>query len=266
MASTELNVTPAAVSHRIKALERELGQPLFLRHYRGVELTVAGALLFVALQRGFETISDAVARVRSRNDRSGVSIAASTAMSGLWLTPRLAGFWRDRPDIAISQIVEDSGNAPDVDLSLHYGDPARESDETRILFRDRILAVGSPALLERLGQGGLPALAELPLIHTLSGANNWTTWTDWFAAFGRPAPKGPSFTLNNYLISLKAAEDGIGAMLGWEGLLDEPLASGRLVRLVNETVASPHPFYLRIHDRASADARKVVNWLAAQAL
>ncbi|MEH0072269.1 LysR family transcriptional regulator [Pannonibacter sp. Pt2-lr] len=34
-ASAELNVTPAAVSHRIKTLEQELGQHLFVRHYRG---------------------------------------------------------------------------------------------------------------------------------------------------------------------------------------------------------------------------------------
>lgn len=265
LASRELNVTPAAVSHRIKALEAELGQPLFTRHYRGVELTAAGALLFVALQRGFETIGEAVARVRSRHDRSGVTIAATSAVSGLWLTPRLAGFWRARPGIAISQIVQDAGSARDVDLSLHYGDPDRESDETRVLFRDRILAVGSPALAAHLGQGGLSALAELPLIHTLSGQNDWTSWTDWFAALGRPAPTGPGFTLNNYLISLKAAEDGIGALLGWEGLLEEPLVSGRLVPLVGEAMASPHPFYLRIHGRASADAREVADWLAAQA-
>ena len=49
VASSELNVTPAAVSHRIKALEQALGQPLFNPDYRGVELTEAGALLFVAL-------------------------------------------------------------------------------------------------------------------------------------------------------------------------------------------------------------------------
>ena len=110
-AASELNVTPAAVSHRIKALEREVGQPLFNRHYRGVELTEAGALLFVSLQRGFEGISESVARIRSRHDRSGVSIAATTAMSGLWLTPRLAAFWKAHPGVAISQMIEDYGRA-----------------------------------------------------------------------------------------------------------------------------------------------------------
>lgn len=262
VASSELNVTPAAVSHRIKALEQALGQPLFNRHYRGVELTEAGALLFVALQRGFETISDSVARIRHHHDRSGVAIAATTAMSGLWLTPRLAAFWKAHPGVAISQIIQDSGKVTGADLSIHYGDPAREEDETRVLFHDRILALGSPQFAASYGIDGLGDLAEAPLIHTQSGANAHTEWHDWFAAMGRPAPTGPGFFLNNYLISLQAAEDHVGAVLGWEGLLGNSLESGRLVQLVPEAMASPWPFYLRIHARASANARLFADWLA----
>lgn len=261
LASRELNVTPAAVSHRIKALEHELGEPLFNRHYRGVELTGAGALLFVSLQRGFGTISDSVARIRARHDRTGVSIAATTAMSGLWLTPRLAAFWRAYPSIAISQTIQDSGSAPDVDLSIHYGDPDLEQDETRVLFRDQILAVGTGRFATTYAVRQLIDLAEVPLIHTHSGANAWTSWSEWFSALGRPAPKGPGFYLNNYLISLQAAEDDIGAILGWRGLLDGHLRSGRLVQLVPEAVSSPYPFYLRVHGRASANARFFADWL-----
>ncbi|MBB94972.1 MAG: LysR family transcriptional regulator [Rhodobacteraceae bacterium] len=262
LASGELNVTPAAVSHRIKALESELGQPLFTRHYRGVELTEAGALLFVSLQRGFETISDSVARIRTRQDRSGVSIGATTAMSGLWLTPRLAAFWKAHPGVAISQVIQDNGSAQGVDLSIHYGDPAQETDETRVLFHDRILALGSPRFVESHGVRGLDDLGAAPLIHTQSGANGWTDWADWLAVFGHPAPDGPGFFLNNYLISLQAAEDHIGAVLGWEGLLGHSLDSGRLVPLSDAAMTSPHPFYLRIHPRASANARLFADWLS----
>ncbi|WP_428928823.1 LysR substrate-binding domain-containing protein [Marinibacterium sp. SX1] len=262
LASSELNVTPAAVSHRIKALEAELGQPLFTRHYRGVELTEAGALLFVSLQRGFETISDSVGRIRTRQDRSGVSVAATTAMSGLWLTPRLAAFWKAYPGVGISQIIQDSGMAQGVDLSIHYGDPDQETDETRVLFHDRILALGTPALAETQGLRDLDGLAEAPLIHTQSGANGWTDWAEWFSMLGRPAPRGPGFHVNNYLIALQAAEDHVGAVLGWEGLLGGALEAGRLVQLVPEAMASPAPFYLRIHGRASANARLFADWLA----
>jgi len=264
MASSEMNVTPAAVSHRIKALEQELGQPLFNRQYRGVELTEAGALLFVSLQRGFEGISDSVARIRNRHDRTAVSIAATTAMSGLWLTPRLAAFWKAHPGVAISQIIEDSGRAQGVDLSIHYGDPALEDDETRVLFRDRILALGSAHFAEAHGIEQISDLAEVPLIRIQSGANAWTDWPEWFSSLNRSAPKGPEFSLNNYLIGLKAAEDDIGAVLGWEGLLGGYLDSGRLVQLVPEAMESPYPFYLRIHGRASANARLFADWLAEQ--
>lgn len=263
-ASAEMNVTPAAVSHRIKALEQDLGQALFTRQYRGVELTEAGALLFVSLQRGFEGISDSVARIRNRRDRTAVSIAATTAMSGLWLTPRLAAFWKAHPGVAISQVIADSGRVSGVDLSIHYGDPVREDDETRLLFRDRILALGSAQFAETHEIAQVADLAEVPLIRIHSGANAWTGWHEWFASVDLPAPTGPEFALNNYLIGLKAAEDGIGAVLGWEGLLQGYLESHRLVQLVPEAMDSPYPFYLRIHAGASANAQLFADWLAEQ--
>ena len=48
-AAGELNVTQAAVSHQVKALEAELDRVLFQRNPRGVDLTEAGAVLLVAL-------------------------------------------------------------------------------------------------------------------------------------------------------------------------------------------------------------------------
>ncbi|WP_410217963.1 LysR family transcriptional regulator [Paracoccus sp. (in: a-proteobacteria)] len=266
LASSELNVTPAAVSHRIKALEHELGQPLFTRRFRGVELTEAGALLFVALQRGFEVMSDSVSRIRNRHVRSGVSIAATTAMSTLWLMPRLAGFWKTHPSVAISQVVQDSGTPEGVDLSIHYGDPSLQDDETIILFRDRILALGTPYFAQFHGIDDLPDLSRAPLIHTHSESREWTTWSDWFAHLEAAEPQGPSFYLNNYLVSLKAAEDHMGAVLGWEGLLGSYLAAGSLMPLVPRAMESPFPFYLRIHGRASANARLLADWLASQAV
>ncbi|WP_172329014.1 LysR family transcriptional regulator [Mangrovicoccus sp. HB161399] len=269
LAAVELNVTPAAVSHRIKALEQDLGQPLFTRQYRGVELTEAGALLFVSLQRGFEAISEGVSRIRYRHDQTGVTIAATTAMSGLWLTPRLAAFWRAHPGIAISQMVQDTGaplgpGAVPPDLSIHYGRPERETDETRLLFHDRILALGTRRFATTHGIRGVADLLKVPLIHTLSGTNAWTDWQEWFETLGWPAPQGPGFALNNYLISLQAAEDDVGAVLGWEGLLGSHLESGRLVQLVPDTMISPCPFYLRIHAHASANARLFADWLVEQ--
>lgn len=261
LASSELNVTPAAVSHRIKALEQELAQPLFTRKYRGVELTEAGALLFVALQRGFETISECVTRLRSRQDQAGVSIVATTAVSGLWLTQRLAAFWSAYPGIAISQIAQDTGTPSGPDLSIRYGDPTEEHDEVRILFRGRILAMGTEKFAQTHEVNNIFNLPSAPLIHSQSGDSHWTDWTDWLSEVGSTAPVGPGYWLNNYLISVRAAENHIGAVLGWEQLLGAHLESGRLIQLVPEAIEAPWPFYLRVHAGASDDARLFADWL-----
>lgn len=265
-AAQELNVTPAAVSHRIKALEQDLQQPLFTRRYRGVELTEAGALLFVAIQRGFDTISGSVERIRSWHDHNSVTITATAAVSGLWLSPRLAAFWRAHPGIAISQIVQDglASSGSGTDLSICYGDPSGETDETHLLFRDHIMALGTPEFIASHEIATLDDLLQAPLIHTLTGGRDWTDWASWFRSFGLPAPTGRGFTLNNYLIALRAAEDGIGAVLGWEGLTHAHAESGRLVQIVPGAMVSPHPFYLRIHSHASTDARLFARWLVAQ--
>src|SRR5579883_3511841 len=51
-AATELHVTPAAISHQIKALEDDLGVKLFRRLNREVQLTDAGQACLPGLRDG----------------------------------------------------------------------------------------------------------------------------------------------------------------------------------------------------------------------
>ena len=182
-------------------------------------------------------------------------------MSGLWLTQLLAQFLERNPDISVSQIVQDSGVPSGPDLSIVYGDPEEEHDETRFLFRGRILALGTRKFLENNAIKSIFDLLGAPLIHTQNLSQATTEWADWFAALGAPLPGGPRYSLNNYLISLQAAENHIGAVLGWESLLAEYLRSERLVQLVPDFIEAPHPFYLRIHSGASDNAHMFADWL-----
>jgi LysR family cyn operon transcriptional activator len=43
-AAERLRLTQSAVSHQIKALEEDLGEPLFIRAKRGVKLSQAGKI------------------------------------------------------------------------------------------------------------------------------------------------------------------------------------------------------------------------------
>lgn len=261
-AAQEMNVTPAAVSHQIKALETDLGCNLFLRRSRGVELTEKGAFLFIAIQRGFETISEAVTQIRDRPETVDVTIRTTTAISSLWLTPKISAFWKIHPAITVSQIVSDvPAMAGRCDLSIHYGDPQENGVEYRTLFQDRIVALGTPAFAAEHGITRVEDLLKAPLIHMSNEETNWTTWADWFLALGRPLPKGRNFYVNNYMIALQAAQDDVGAVLGWDGLVESLMQGGRLVQLVADTIPSPVPFHLKIHPKATSKARLFADWL-----
>lgn len=63
------------------------------------------------------------------------------------------------------------------------------------------------------------------------------------------------------MIALQAAQDDVGAVLGWDRLVKSVLDAQRLVPLVPESVSSPVPFHLKIHARATAQSRVFVDWL-----
>jgi DNA-binding transcriptional LysR family regulator len=261
-AADELNVTPAAVSHQVKALERELHGTLFHRFHRGVELTESGAYLLVALQRGFEGIDEALAQLRSRHRRSAVTIRSTTAISSLWLTPRLAQFWKTYGHISVAQVVSDLDiGVSDCDLSIHYGDMSRENGVCRALFHDRIMALGSPRFAAQHGIEQISDIARVPLIHLDAPETGWTDWHAWVSALGFSGELKSAHRVNNYVIALQAAQDDMGAVLGWEGLTAEMMAAGKLVKLLPETVSSPLDFYVRLDNQASDRARLVFKWL-----
>ncbi|SPJ23688.1 LysR substrate-binding domain-containing protein [Palleronia abyssalis] len=264
-AARELNVTPAAVSHQIKALETELGRDLFRRHHRGVDLTEMGAFLFVNLRKGFEGMSDTIREIRGRAETDDVVVRATTAVSAFWLTPKISAFWKTHPEIVISQIVMDTAaSSGSTDLGIHYGPVNTEMDAHHVLFRDRIVALASPEFAERIPSLSLKALAGAPLIHVAAADTDWTGWADWFSTVSDMTPTGKSITVNNYMIALQMAQDGIGAVLGWERLVGPLLEAGKLVHLSDAAMPSPWPFYLAVHPRASPRARVFRDWLISQ--
>ncbi|WP_238112090.1 LysR substrate-binding domain-containing protein [Yoonia sp. I 8.24] len=262
-AAVELNVTAAAISHQVKSLEADLQRPLFDRHHRGVELTETGAYLMVAIQRGFEGIDDAIGQLRARAPKAAVTIRATTAVSSLWLTPRLAQFWRAHGNISVAQIVSDTDQTQsDCDLSIHYGDITQETGICRALFHDQIMAFGSPSFAAKHRVETVADMAKIPLIHLDAPDTRWTNWQEWCGALGYHGPLQNTHQVNNYVIALQAAQDDMGAVLGWDGLSDALVTSGKLVKLLPSGVASPKGFYVKLHPRASGKARLVYDWLA----
>lgn len=151
-AAQKLNMTQSAVSHQIKALERELGEPLFIRAKRGVRLSDAGQLALAYAERILEEADALRERIRGdEHEPRGRVRAAAATQAFVHLFARIfESFMRDHDRIELSfrttvsteQTVADILNgAADVGFaSLPVYSPALQVTE---LFEDELGVVAS---------------------------------------------------------------------------------------------------------------------------
>jgi len=265
-AASELNVTPGAVSHQIKALETEIGKPLFKRIHRGVELTQAGEELHFVLASSFAQMASSIDMISSGASEPTITIGATTAVAGLWLMPRMGRFLQAHPDVRLNHRVSDTPfdlARSDVDLVVRYGSGRRDGEHSVKLFSDTVVPVCSPEFAASHDVQSCDDLLAQPLLQLEGLDTGWMGWKEWFAECGVDAPRirGPKF--NNYTIALQAAEQGAGIALGWQRLIDRYLSAQRLVVLPGFSVTPQGAFYLSWSSKREPDSSLALvrDWL-----
>lgn len=275
-AADELGVTPTAVSHQIRSLERFCGKPLFRRHPRPIALTPEGEMLFPVLHDGFSRFSDALAALNPVS--TGLKVTTTSAFAARWLLPKLAAWRKAHPGIALDIIstydVLDL-TAGEADIAIRYArNPPRDGHSVE-LFRDRFHVVGSPALAGRNARMLQPLdIAKFPLIET-----GWPltdtgapTWKRWQLQANAHAGKAKTFTAN---VSLRFEEElhaiesvvaGQGLAICSDVLVASELKAGKLLRLSDITLPG-YGFYL-VHCTPHPKQRAItsfVRWAEAMA-
>ncbi|WP_051248792.1 transcriptional regulator GcvA [Inquilinus limosus] len=274
-AADELAVTPAAVSHQVKALEAHLGLPLFQRLARGLVLTEQGQALAPQLTRGFDRLAEAVARVRADGGQTVLSVTVLPSFAVRWLLPRLGEFRRLNPGIEIE--VQAQHQAVDfrrerVDIALRYGRGGWPGLYVERFLDDEVFPVCSPKLL-RDGPNPLRRPEDLrhhTLIHdVLTGDDEpWVTWQQWLLHFGLDdvdPRRGPRYSDSHMM--LEAAASGEGVALGRSSIMADDLTSGRLVRPFPDSQVADYAYHFLCRtdaiDRPAVRAFR--DWLVAVA-
>lgn len=232
-AAASLNLTPSAVSHRIRQLEEYLGKPLFERRHRGVALTADGQRYYATVHDALQRLADVTEALRE-TPRKLLRLSAAPAVGSKWLVGRLTRYQEAHPEVEF-ELSTGTGLAPllagEADLGLRYGDEEWPGLDAWKLFDETVIVVCSPGYADRLN--GLPdpgALATARLLrHPL------LSWRQWFAAAGpeRPEPAGPRY--DDALLMLEAAAAGQGIALMTSTLAAPYLAGGTLVQPVAQT-------------------------------
>jgi LysR family glycine cleavage system transcriptional activator len=231
-AAEELDVTPGAISQQIRVLEDFVGQPLFRRLGRTVELTDPGKAAAPALREAFDKLHDAARLLQMPLRRGRVAVSAAPSFAAKWLVPRLEAFQARHPDVEVwisaDMAVVDFA-VDDVDVAIRYGPGLYPNVHAERLMSESVVPVCSPGLLATLET---PAdLARVTLLHDGSPENDPTCpdWAMWLKARGvdgvDPRP-GPRF--NQGSLAIEAAISGRGVALAKRAIAQADLDAGRL--------------------------------------
>lgn len=257
-AAEELHVTPAAVSHQIKALEEWAGAPLFRRLTREIRLTETGQAALPLIGEGLDRLADGADRLRAEEEGGVLTVTVAPTFAGKWMVPRLDRFNALHPDISIR--VDASMGLVDferdaVDCALRFGTGDYPGQHVEKLFNEFAVPVCSPELLARAD----PPI-ERPedlLRHRLLHVN-WAgrkdfqpDWLSWFAAAGvelERVPPGPTFTLES--LAIEAAIKGQGVVLVNTTITSDDVGGGRLVIPFDLTVATTFAYWFVCPERS----------------
>ena len=249
-AAQELNVTPAAISHQVKALEGYVGIALFHRRNRGLELTPAARDALPKLSEAFDNLAQAVALLRPRPDSGPVTVSVAPSFAARWLMPRLHRFFAAQPDIDVRitartrllnkpgqdvaverTTIENWLEESDVAILYGHGDyPGYRVDKLVALM---LAPICSPLLLQ--GKDPLREPQDLnfhPLVHDdtgtlFEGIGFWDMWLREAGVDGVDTSRGSHFGQPE--LALDAAADALGVVATLPVLAAAELAAGKLV-------------------------------------
>jgi LysR family glycine cleavage system transcriptional activator len=233
LAADRLNVTHAAVSQQVKALENRLGVALVTRNGRGIQLTNEGALLARDLDIGFATIGRGIERLSEGAENRPVQVTMSPAFAVEWLMPRIMEFQYDNPDITLmlnptSEVVDLKPGG--IDVAIRYRDRRRPPPNVKPVLISDMIVIGTPSLVGGQDLQDPASLTDLPWLQEL-GTNEAA---EWFTYHG-VVPDRP-LTVNHMPgnLIMDAVRRGDGITYTARAFFRDDLEVGKVVELFSE--------------------------------
>lgn len=266
-AADALGVTPSAVSKQIAGLEADLGQPLFRRFHKRIEITPFGQKIadlanasFVRIETGLrEMRAPAPGQIRLHGDADFVE---------LWLFPRLQRFEAHNPDIRISISVSVGMNAPPSggwDCAIFWGRGDWNGIRFESLLTNSVFPVAAPTFFATLGR--VPRMSDIPESHLIHDQSRFW-WRAFREASGeRDLDTGAGRLYNRSSLCLAAAARGDGVTIGDEVTTQTWLEKGALICPFSTRLPTPDAYYLAYPETSSlgAGVQRFRDWLHSEA-
>lgn len=261
-AGARLNVTHAAISQQIRALEARLGVGLIERNGPRTALTAEGKRLSQGLAQGFAAISGAVAEVTGADAMRPVQISVTPTFASAWLMPRLADLRARHPEISL--MIDASPTlrplqAGDLDVAIRHGLGDWPGVEAERLLPAPIAVVAAPSLVGEGEISGPEALTRYHWLHE-TGVSEASAW---LARHGVTAELAAGSTALPGNMVLEAARLGQGVAFLALPFIADDVAAGRLRLLFRDELDKGYYIVTR-PGIPRAGLRVFLRWLRRQ--
>lgn len=255
-AAAELQMSPSAVSHAVRAVESHLGQPVFARTTRSVRLTDAGRDLLDAVEPGLRYLSDVSERLRADRGHVSGTLRLNVPRVALpHLTPLLLRVAEAHPGLTVEIIADEALTdivGQGFDAGIRLGNMiAQDMVAVRLTPPFSSVMVAAPAYVSRRGLpkdiGELRDHACIGYRQLASGGiYDWELTEQGHDIAVRVS--GP-VRITDGLHARELALAGMGIAYVFDTHVRDDITAGRLVQVLPESAIEEPGFFIYFPER-----------------
>ncbi|RVQ68668.1 LysR family transcriptional regulator [Croceicoccus ponticola] len=247
-AARTLETSPPAITRAVASLERHLGVTLFHRSTRAVSLTDDGAALLDRARRILVDLREAERIVMGGRSvpRGQVFLTAPVMFGRMHVLPVVSALLAKHDGLSARMMLVDRNVRiveEGIDLAVRIGAVADSALRAITIGSVRQTVVASPGYLAEHGVPVVPADLTHHRCIVTSGVRAGAAWS-FEANGGAVVDVAPRLTVNTIDATVAAAEAGLGVANLLSYQTADPIAAGRLVRVLDDQAPVPMPVTL----------------------
>ncbi len=222
-AADELCLTASAVAHQVKKLEASLDKTLFIRHARGISLSLQSREYFGHIQQHLNELNLLSEQIKDFSLQP-LKISTQHAIAQLWLQPRLGEYQDEYNDRELEIIARSKiDHSPvDADIAIGYFSKPPPGKAWHLLWKESLVPVCHPEYKQR----------KPVLYQDAHWSDDWNAWQRQ-SALSSSHPTELNFSsirsASLYVLVLQSVLDQRGIMVARQSLLQNYLQCGELV-------------------------------------